>query len=387
MPPTMSGMPSAGGSPAGPASSNAAGVKAAAKAGAKLEAAKSKKEIKMEKKLQKERTKIAVMREHNVHVAENEELKVFTFEEGPLGMKFEGEVEDGVATVNVSEVLPSSQAAKLEVPVGAIIKLIGVHDITRVDTMDKVLKAIGKALRPVEITMEIGTVKAAAAAAEAERLAKIAAAEKAEAERKLRLQLAANKQEAASFAKAVMKVALRLRDEDEERERIKLEEMAKAEMLRLEQEAAARRERALHTVQAGARGRQARKTKAVLKAEAEELKRLAASMTLQRGARTRKAKQKTGALRQAKADAMAQELGQLTAARIANDRGLQGGVFTAMASLMCASKQFDNLSTVKTAPDPTCPDSARELMQRGVQAGLVGLALKREAEAARQYAY
>lgn len=88
------------------------------------------------------------------------EFKRFTFEEGPLGMKFGGTLEHTtagveVAIVTVSELLRDSQAAKLGIPVGSILKLIGQTNITQVKTMAEVLDVLSAAPRPVEIAMTV----------------------------------------------------------------------------------------------------------------------------------------------------------------------------------------------------------------------------------------
>ena len=88
------------------------------------------------------------------------EFKRFTFEEGPLGMKFGGTLEHTtagveVAIVTVSELLRDSQAAKLGVPVGSILKLIGRTNITQVKTMAEVLDVLAISPRPVEIAMTV----------------------------------------------------------------------------------------------------------------------------------------------------------------------------------------------------------------------------------------
>jgi len=92
------------------------------------------------------------------------EFKRFTFEEGPLGMKFGGTLEHTtagveVAIVTVSELLRDSQAAKLGVPVGSILKLIGQTNITQVKTMAEVLDVLSAAPRPVEIAMTVPRAK------------------------------------------------------------------------------------------------------------------------------------------------------------------------------------------------------------------------------------
>ena len=91
------------------------------------------------------------------HLAADEgyKLQVFTFLDGALGMKFKSTTGNGFAVVEVAEVKPDQQAAKLGVPVGSIIKLIGKSDMTKAEGMKQITDAIAAALRPVEITMSV----------------------------------------------------------------------------------------------------------------------------------------------------------------------------------------------------------------------------------------
>ena len=83
------------------------------------------------------------------------ELRVFTFEEGLLGMIFGGTLENGVAVVTVDDVLPNTQAAKLGVIVGSIIKAVGKKDVTSMKALTEVTKAIDIEPRPFQIQMSV----------------------------------------------------------------------------------------------------------------------------------------------------------------------------------------------------------------------------------------
>ncbi len=241
---------------------------------------KSRSPTRAEKKLEKQKTMSEKARSHVV-IEDGYELKIFPFEEGTLGMKFGGKVDHGVAIVHVAEVLPETQAHTLGVPVGSIIKLIGKSDITKVNTMAQVIKAIGAALRPVEITMAVplpkeeptgeGAVPAAAPEAvetEEEKAARIEAdrleAEQREAERLEAERLAAEAAEAARLAaieaakraeEERLKAIARAKREAEEAERRKEEE---ARRVAAEKEAA-RKAAAATVIQRRQRGIGARK--------------------------------------------------------------------------------------------------------------------------------
>ena len=83
------------------------------------------------------------------------ELRVFMFEEGLLGMIFGGTLENGVAVVTVDDVLPNTQAAKLGVIVGSIIKAVGKKDVTSMKALTEVTKAIDIEPRPFQIQMSV----------------------------------------------------------------------------------------------------------------------------------------------------------------------------------------------------------------------------------------
>jgi len=146
----MTGMPS----PKVKGASATTPAKAEKKASAQSVSPQQKSERKLEKKIEKQKTKNENLRA-TIAADEGWELKIYAFEHGPLGMKFEGEVENGSATVYVSEVLEDAQAHKLGVPAGAIIKAIAAKDVSKVRTMAEVVKTIVASLRPVEITMAI----------------------------------------------------------------------------------------------------------------------------------------------------------------------------------------------------------------------------------------
>ena len=93
------------------------------------------------------------------------ELRVFTFELGLLGMIFGGTLENGVAVVTVDDVLPNTQAAKLGVVVGSIIKAVGKKDVTSMKALTEVTKAMDTEPRPFQIQMSVppSTLRAAGA--------------------------------------------------------------------------------------------------------------------------------------------------------------------------------------------------------------------------------
>ena len=95
----------------------------------------------------------------------NYELRVFTFELGLLGMIFGGTLENGVAVVTVDDVLPNTQAAKLGVVVGSIIKAVGKKDVTSMKALTEVTKAMDTEPRPFQIQMSVppSTLRAAGA--------------------------------------------------------------------------------------------------------------------------------------------------------------------------------------------------------------------------------
>ena len=87
---------------------------------------------------------------------------VFTFQEGPLGMTFGGFISDGCATVRVEDVLPGSQAARLGVRTGAVLRTIGEESVLRIDSMSQVVSMITNSSRPLSITMAVPELEAAA---------------------------------------------------------------------------------------------------------------------------------------------------------------------------------------------------------------------------------
>ena len=89
----------------------------------------------------------------HIDVEEGCELKVFMFEKGTLGMKLDGKLENGVAVIKVIGILPGTQAEKLAVPVGSIVKRVGTKDCTRMKSVAEATMAIAIEPRPVEITM------------------------------------------------------------------------------------------------------------------------------------------------------------------------------------------------------------------------------------------
>ena len=124
---------------------------------------------------------------------EGYKLQVFTFMDGALGMKFKSTTGSGFAVVEVAEVKPDQQAAKLGVPVGSIIKLIGKSDMTKAEGMKQITDAIAAALRPVEITMSVPLAMLEDAQYQMHRLALIAKQRVARDEREIEARKAASR--------------------------------------------------------------------------------------------------------------------------------------------------------------------------------------------------
>ena len=109
----------------------------------------------------------------DVYVEVGYELKVFKFEQGKLGIKFSGKMVGDDAILKVVGVLPDTQAARLGVPVGSIMKLVGMKDVTTMTSLDEVTNVIATEPWQYEVTMTVplqkeettGTGGAAAAAA------------------------------------------------------------------------------------------------------------------------------------------------------------------------------------------------------------------------------
>lgn len=190
--------------------------------------------------------------------------------------------------------------------------------------------------------------------AERERVAAIEAARKAEEDRTASMERATREAEEAAEAKA----------------------QAERDRIQAEVDAALQRENAILTVQAGARGRKSRKTAAVLRQEALEARQKAASIVMQQGARSKAARKRLEMKKAARTAKDSFDLAKITADVATNTRARGGGVFSAMANLMVASGQADNKPELH-AP----PDSVRDLLNKGLQASLLGLAKKREEEA------
>jgi len=151
---------------------------------------------------------------------------------------------------------------------------------------------------------------------------------------------------------------------------------AEEERLRKLKEEEIRRQHAILTVQAGIRAAPDHKRIAQLRAEAEALRREAASLAVQRGTRCRIARKKVAEKRLIETQKASYELGRLTASAVVNDRARTGGVFLATAHLM-----FHTGQGVEKKDYINPPESARRLIEQGMQARLMGKAVKARDEA------
>jgi hypothetical protein len=91
----------------------------------------------------------------DVYVEVGYELKVFKFEQGKLGIEFSGKIVGDAAILKVVGVLPDTQAAKLGVPVGSIMKLVGKNDVTTMTSLDEVTNVIATEPLQYEVTMTV----------------------------------------------------------------------------------------------------------------------------------------------------------------------------------------------------------------------------------------
>ena len=172
--------------------------------------------------------------EMHVPIEYAKSMRFFDFEDGPLGMRFDGFVNDEgykqgrasarYAVINVAGVTPDSQADKLGVRAGAIIKTVGTKDVTKVLSMNEVVKMIKDAPRPFTIAMDFSEAKATeeekdAAAAEIQGkldfLAKRALARKAQLDKEAALAKAAAEAAAAKAEAEALGAEARRREQEQ----------------------------------------------------------------------------------------------------------------------------------------------------------------------------
>jgi len=342
-------------------------------------------------------------------------LEVFTFnEKGPLGMRLDGKLINGFAIVWVAAVVPGSQAAHVGIPVGAVIRLVATQDVTRVTSMKQVRQAIAHAKRPLEITVAVpprpdvyeyvrDTLDTALSVApstgqlllgdlplgswEITEAGWQLPAARLEAEMRERGRIEAEaKRVAAAEARAA-----KARVEKAEAERIEAEWRAAEEEARLAEEVrlagieterlaaeavVRKRERAIVTVQSTQRGKRDREVAAELRQETLELKREALALALQQGTRAKKARAKLATTKELEAQRSKETLGDFTARQIVSSRAREGGVFTATALLLFASGQGAGKREIR-AP----PESAIYLLNKGLQARMLGKSVKKAEQA------